>query len=97
MRFINLIFIALSFAQGVLSWSDLGHRTVALLAQKYLTDSASELFNSILANDRGFDFSDAATWSDTVKRPRPFTKTWHFVGTSPPILSVTDITPHVLI
>lgn len=83
MRFSSSILVALSIAQQATCWGDLGHRTVALLAQKYLTTSASEALDSILANDKGYDFSDAAVFADRVKRQRPFTKTWHYVGKVP--------------
>ncbi|KAG4440570.1 hypothetical protein IFR05_003937 [Cadophora sp. M221] len=63
-----------------------GHRTVGYLAKKYLTDSANKLFEKVLENPNGWDFSDAATWADVVKRKRPYTATWHYVDArdSPP-------------
>jgi hypothetical protein len=80
MHLLKFTAIALISGQQVASWGDLGHRTVALIAQKYLTSEAAQMYDSILANNKGFDFSDAATWADTVKHPRPYTKTWHYVG-----------------
>ncbi len=80
MLLLSFIIVTICFNQQVAAWGDLGHRTVALVAQRYLTSEASQLFEEILANDQGFDFSDAATWADTVKRPRPYTKTWHYIG-----------------
>ncbi|KAF2269120.1 phospholipase C/P1 nuclease [Lojkania enalia] len=62
-------------------WGELGHRTVAYLAEKYLTSAASDMVSSLLANDRGYDISDAALWADTVKRRPGYTHTreWHYI------------------
>ncbi|KAH6715062.1 S1/P1 nuclease [Leptodontidium sp. MPI-SDFR-AT-0119] len=88
MRFSKQTLVSLSFVAQALCWGDVGHRTVGYLAKKYLTDSANELFEKVLENSNGFDFSDAATWADAVKRRRPFTSTWHYVDArdSPPTL-----------
>jgi hypothetical protein len=72
--------VVLSLSTVITCWGDMGHRTVALLAQKYLTPEASQLLDELLANDQGYDFSDAATWADTIKRKLPYTKPWHYVG-----------------
>jgi hypothetical protein len=74
------ILLTLCLSNYVSAWGDLGHRTVALVARKYLTTEASQVLDDILANDQGYDFSDAATWADTIKRGRPETKEWHYVG-----------------
>ncbi|KAF8849593.1 S1/P1 nuclease [Acephala macrosclerotiorum] len=86
MRFFTHFLIALTLSSKALAWGDLGHRTVALLAQKYITPDTQQLLDSILQNDQDFDFSDAATWADTIKRQRPQTKEWHYIDAqdSPP-------------
>ncbi|KAK0101164.1 hypothetical protein ONS95_012856 [Cadophora gregata] len=88
MHFLAKATVVLSLTTQVLCWGDVGHRTVGYLAKKYLTDSANQLFEKILENPNGWDFSDAATWADTVKRSRPYTSSWHFVDArdSPPTL-----------
>ncbi|KAH7310013.1 S1/P1 nuclease [Rhexocercosporidium sp. MPI-PUGE-AT-0058] len=88
MRFWEYILVSSSLVTEALCWGDVGHRTVGYLAKKYLTDSANELFEGILANPNGWDFSDAATWADTVRNRRPYTSTWHYVDArdSPPTL-----------
>ncbi|OCK74962.1 phospholipase C/P1 nuclease, partial [Lepidopterella palustris CBS 459.81] len=77
MRSANLFFL-LSAAQGVYSWGDLGHRTVAYLAQKYLTNDGAQLVSNLLG---GEDISDAALWADTIKRRHGYTFTaeWHYI------------------
>lgn len=87
MRFSITAVALLSLPQYGTCWSDLGHRTVAYLAQKYLTKGAAEYIGGILA---GFEFSDAATWADTIKRgphSRPWTKEWHYIDAldAPPL------------
>lgn len=81
MRFVNSLpfLAAIPLVHG---WSELGHRTVAYLAQKYLTDEASKLVNSLLENDQGYDISDAALWADSIKRRPGYTHTavWHYIG-----------------
>ncbi len=68
-------------ALPVHGYGELGHRTVAYLAEKYLTDDAVRLVNALLANDRGYDISDAALWTDgRVRNERPETRQWHWIG-----------------
>jgi hypothetical protein len=71
----------LAVAQPVLGWGDVGHRTVGYLAQHYLTPAASSWVNTVLANEQGYDISDAATWADAVKHRRPYSSEWHYIGT----------------
>ncbi|KAJ5904534.1 hypothetical protein N7504_006917 [Penicillium tannophilum] len=63
-----------------LGWGDVGHRTVAYLAEQYLTEQGKDFLNDLLPRTRDFDISDAATWADTIKhRGRPETGVWHYV------------------
>lgn len=70
----------LSIAQQARCWGSLGHRTVAYLAEKYLTTEGSEYLSTLL--QQGEDISDAALWADEIKRQRGwgFTSVWHFIG-----------------
>lgn len=83
--------IVFSLTARVSCWGDVGHRTIAYLAQKYLTDSAATFLDGILANDNGDDISDAATWPDRVRRLRPYTAPWHFIGMEHPISATISI------
>jgi hypothetical protein len=65
-----------------LGWGDVGHRTVAYVAENYLTEQGTEFLNGLLPHSGQFDISDAATWADGIKRERPKTKPWHYVGMS---------------
>jgi hypothetical protein len=78
--FLFLSFFFLSVYQPVASWGDVGHRTVAYLAEKFFTEHGAQFANDLLANDQGFDISDASVWADTVKRNRSYTQPWHYIS-----------------
>ena len=61
-------------------WGDLGHQTVAYLAEKYLNEEGNQLVEDIIAPDKDFDISDAAVWADHQKLKYPFTRPWHYIG-----------------
>lgn len=75
-----VLFSLFALAQPSHCWGSLGHRTVAYLAEKHLNEEAVAYVNNLLANNRGYDISDAALFADEVKQRRPFTKQWHFIG-----------------
>lgn len=70
----------LSIALQARCWGSLGHRTVAYVAEKYLTVEGSEYLNTLL--QQGEDISDAALWADEIKRQREwgFASAWHYIG-----------------
>lgn len=74
------VFASCLLASTAHAWGDVGHRTVGFLAQHYLTPQASQWVNSLLANEDGFDISDAAVWPDEIKRHREYTADWHYLG-----------------
>ncbi|KAK0730881.1 S1/P1 nuclease [Lasiosphaeris hirsuta] len=74
-------FVTLALAAPVVhTWGDLGHRTVGYLAEKHLTVGALTLFGRLLANENNHDYSDAATWADTVKRSMPWSRGFHYIN-----------------
>src|SRR5258708_27238319 len=89
------IIVALSLAmlaaapQRASAWGDDGHKTVALIAQHYLTPVAKKEIDAMLAGDTDnltkHDFASAATWADRYRdennRMEHYeqTKRWHFV------------------
>lgn len=75
-----VLFIWYFLCQPSLGWGDVGHRTVAYLAEQYLTKQGAELLNETLPQKNAFDISDAATWADEIRHCRPQTAPWHFVG-----------------
>lgn len=70
-------------ARPVVSWGNVGHRTVGYLAEKYLTDEAAAIYGDLLANDRNYDFSDAATWADTLRGHMGWASKYHYISTHP--------------
>jgi hypothetical protein len=70
----------IALAQPAIGWGDVGHRTVGYLAEKYFTDEAAQWANNLLANNNGWDISDAAVFADQVKHKRPYTAGWHYIG-----------------
>jgi hypothetical protein len=75
--------------QRALAWGDDGHKTVALIAQHYLTPAAKTKIDAMLAADTdnltSHDMASAATWADKYRdsnnRRDHYTQTqqWHFV------------------
>ena len=82
MRFLNTLLILGAATRHVFGYGELGHRTVAYLAEKHLTSEAKALADKLLENDQGFDFSDAAVWADIIKRKDEYKHTgaWHYIG-----------------
>ncbi|KAF9890408.1 hypothetical protein FE257_006076 [Aspergillus nanangensis] len=60
-------------------WGDVGHRTVAYLAEKYLDNRGIQLVDDLLSQDETPEISDAAVWADTVKRALPYSRPWHYI------------------
>ena len=75
-----ILWALLAVVKPTSCWGDLGHRTVAYLAEKYFTADGSKFVNTQLANDQGFDVSDAAVFADKIKHSRPNTAVWHYIG-----------------
>lgn len=60
------------------AWGNIGHRTVAYLAEKYLTPGATTYVSALLGDT---DISDAALWADRIKRSHEFhgSDKWHYI------------------
>ena len=54
---------------SVLAWGNIGHRTVAYLAEMYLSPGATTYVSALLGDA---DISDAAVWADEVRRTHEF-------------------------
>lgn len=80
MKFLWSLLVLFSALQLIAGWGDLGHRTVAYLAQKFLNDEGTHLLHNILRTDNNDDISDAAVWADQIGFQRPSTRPWHFIG-----------------
>ena len=82
MRIVHSLLLLLAAAQNALCWGNVGHGTVAYVAQKYLTKNTAAYLAQVLVDEQGepIDYFDAAIWPDEVKRARPYSKDWHYIG-----------------
>lgn len=81
------------------AWGDDGHKTVALIAEHYLSKEARDGVTALLAADpddlTAHDIADAATWADRYRDANhrkdnyDATKRWHFVDLE---ISAPDLT-----
>jgi S1/P1 Nuclease len=81
--------ILAALPQQAAAWGDDGHKTVALIAQRFLTPAAKKQINAMLAADTDpltkHDFASEATWADRFRDSNhrkdhyEETKRWHFV------------------
>ncbi|KAK6828861.1 hypothetical protein RU639_003355 [Aspergillus parasiticus] len=74
-----ILFIWYLLCRPSLGWGDVGHRTVAYIAEHHLTKEGIGLLNDLLPKKHGFDVSDAAVWPDHIKHRHPETAPWHYV------------------
>ena len=93
-----LLYLILTFICKCSCWGNLGHRTVALVAEKHLSLPAKTYLWTLLGND---DLSDASIWADTFKNTKEgaYTSGWHFLNThdDPPITCRIDLEVDCLI
>ncbi|KAF2403545.1 nuclease s1 [Trichodelitschia bisporula] len=92
MSTMRALFILSTLASSVFCWGNLGHRTVALLAEQDFTEEAQAFAKQLL---NGTDIDTAAIWADKYKDTpdgRP-TGSWHFVNANdtPPL--ACDVVP----
>jgi len=82
MQIAYCLLLLFSAAQNALCWGNVGHGTVAYIAQKYLSQNTASYLAKMLVDDQGqaIDFFDAAIWPDEIKRRRPYSEDWHFIG-----------------
>jgi hypothetical protein len=85
-----IVFLALLPSTNALAWGDLGHRTIALIAERYLDARAKARIDALLASDpdplTAPDFASRATWADKYRDAgkRTYaptgTEKWHFTN-----------------
>jgi S1/P1 Nuclease len=75
--FVSLAVLALQLHHGS-CWGNLGHRTAAVLAEKYLNVDGMAYVQSLIGLE---NISDASVWADIYKNTPngKFTASWHFV------------------
>jgi hypothetical protein len=60
------------------AWGRVGHRVIAKLAERHLTDRARAEIRALL--EPGESLADASTWADEVRGQMRHTAPWHYVG-----------------
>lgn len=62
---------------SVKAWGPSGHRIVAMVAMKHVSDQTRQKIKAILGDET---LADVANWADDVREERPNTEPWHFVN-----------------
>ena len=90
---LSLCLIGMTFTQAF-GWGDKGHRIVARIAERNLTDRARQVISDLIRGDSFIEtcverdiptkkfadrFACLATWADKAREDRPYTGEWHFV------------------
>ena len=77
-RNLSLSLILLCYIPSAYSWGDMGHQTVAEIAERHLTPEAKRAINNILGPEK---LGMAATWADSIKDDPEFNnfKAFHFL------------------
>lgn len=71
-------------SHSALAWNDLGHKVIAIVADRYLSDAARARVRMMLQTDNdsltAHDFVSEATWADKYRANDPTHRTeeWHF-------------------
>jgi hypothetical protein len=80
--------ITVAAIQGVRAWGDLGHETVAYIAQHYVKDSTASWAQGILDDTSDSYLANVATWADHYRSTHEgkFSEPFHFIDAedSPP-------------
>jgi S1/P1 Nuclease len=74
---IALIFV-ISTPNLALAWGELGHRTVAEIATRYLVEQTAAEVHKLLG-DGAHVMTEVSVWADTIVGDRPGTYPWHVV------------------
>jgi nuclease S1 len=72
-----VILSVLQFAAPAWAWGRLGHRAIARLAERHLTDRARAEIKVLL--EPGESLADCSTWADEVRGRMRDTAPWHYV------------------
>jgi hypothetical protein len=59
------------------AWGQVGHRVIARLAERHLTDRAKAEIKALL--EPGESLADCSTWADEIRGKMRGTSSWHYV------------------
>jgi nuclease S1 len=69
--------LVLALPSPAWAWGRLGHRVIAKLAERSLTDRAKAEIKALL--EPGESLADCSTWADEVRGKMRYTAPWHYV------------------
>ena len=70
--------VLLTAVTPAFAWNEVGHRTIAAIAESRLSPTVKADVTRLLA---GMSFGEASVWADNVRRDRPTTGPWHYKDT----------------
>jgi hypothetical protein len=83
MRHVLAAVLLLSCTPSIaLAWGELGHRTVAEIAARYLTEQAAAEVQDLLGGGP-YVMAEVSVWADGIRIDRPETSYWHVVEIPP--------------
>ena len=71
--------ITILLAFTILSWGQLGHRTIAAIAEKHLNAKAKQAVHDLIGDS---SLSDIANWADEIRNKPEYKRTarWHYIN-----------------
>jgi hypothetical protein len=83
MRYFHVFLIpaTLQLASTVSAWGELGHETIALIAQNFVSTTTVTFCQKILANTSSTYLADVASWADSYRYTAAgkFSAPFHFI------------------
>jgi len=80
----RIIFVIFALSLPVLgfTWGAVGHRTIAYIAEDYLTAKTKQKINAILVKNGDSNLAYISTWADDVRNQPEYSDTgfWHFIN-----------------
>lgn len=77
-RLLMALILVISAPNPSLAWGELGHRTVAEIATRYLSVQTAAEIRQLLG-DGAHAMAEVSVWADTIIGDRPETSPWHVV------------------
>ena len=74
----SALWIFLTFLPAI-PWTDIGHETIALIAQHHLTPTALKKVNNLLRKE---SLPEASLWADAYRNKHRNTGPWHYINLS---------------
>lgn len=79
-KFVASLCLALAIvfiANNIYSWGDVGHKTIAYIAEINLSKKTLRKIHALFSHED--DFISVSTWADDIKKARSETQPWHYI------------------